>query len=197
MAKNCRASGYVYVLASSLGFLGRPSNRPFSRAATALASVTAYAARARAQGVKVVLNAAPAQPLSADLLALVDVLIVNQGELAVVSGHQGSVAECLARIEVPSVVVTLGRHGCCARTESGFLTQAALEVVAVDSTGAGDTFCGVLVAALAQGRDWVEALEMASAAGALACTRLGAQSSIPELAEVQTFCKYSTNTFHL
>ena len=152
-----------------------------------LATVLAYAKAARAQGVKVVLNAAPAQPLPDELLALVDVLIVNQGELAVVSGHQGSVAECLARIEVPSVVVTLGRHGCCARTESGFLTQAALEVVAVDSTGAGDTFCGVLVAALAENNDWVRALKMASAAGALACTRLGAQSGIPVLAEVQAF----------
>lgn len=152
-----------------------------------LAAVLAYAAAARAQGVKVVLNAAPAQRLPSELLALVDVLIVNEGELAVVSGHTGSVDECLERIAVANVVVTLGRGGCCARTESGFLTQAAFEVVSVDTTGAGDTFCGVLVAVLSQGCGWPEALRTASAAGALACTRLGAQASIPTRSEVLEF----------
>lgn len=154
-----------------------------------LAAVLAYATAARARGVKVVLNAAPAQPLPSELLALVDVLIVNEGELAVVSGHPGSVAECLDRIAVPNVVVTLGRRGCCARTEAGFLSQAAFKVVAVDTTGAGDTFCGALVAALSQGCDWPQALRTASAAGALACTRLGAQSSIPTRSEVLEFLR--------
>lgn len=65
--------------------------------------------------------------------------------------------------------------------------QAAFELVPVDTTGAGDTFCGVLVAALSQGCGWPEALRTASAAGALACTRLGAQSSIPTRAEVLDF----------
>ena len=152
-----------------------------------LEAVLAYAAAARARGVKVVLNAAPAQRLPSELLALVDVLIVNEGELAVVSGHQGGMAECLDRIAVSNVVVTLGRRGCCARTESGFLTQTAFEVVAVDTTGAGDTFCGALVAALSQGCGWPEALRTASAAGALACTRLGAQASIPTRSEVLDF----------
>ena len=82
---------------------------------TPLASVAAYARAARAQGVTVVLNAAPAQALDDELLALIDVLIVNQGELATVARHQGSIAECLAGIAVPTVVVTLGAHGCCAR----------------------------------------------------------------------------------
>jgi ribokinase len=152
-------------------------------------TVLAYAKAARVQGVKVVLNAAPAQRLSAELLALVDVLIVNEGELGVVSEHQGSVGECLERITVANVVVTLGRRGCCARTKSGFLTQAAFEVVPVDTTGAGDTFCGALVAALSQGCGWPEALRTASAAGALACTRLGAQSSIPTRSEVLEFLR--------
>ena len=152
-----------------------------------LEAVLAYASAARARGVKVVLNAAPAQHLPADLLALVDVLIVNEGELAVVSGHQGSVAECLDLIAVSNVVVTLGHRGCCARTDAGFLTQPAFDVVPVDTTGAGDTFCGVLVAGLSQGCGWAEALKMASAAGALACTRLGAQAGIPTRAEVLEF----------
>lgn len=157
-----------------------------------LESVTAYATRARAQGVKVVLNAAPAQRLPADLLALLDVLVVNQGELAVVADFSGGIAECLARIEVPCVVVTLGRRGCCARSDGAFLAQTAFEVTSVDSTGAGDTFCGVLVAALSRGKDLSQALLLAGAASALACTKLGAQSSIPTEAEVLAFLASQT-----
>jgi ribokinase len=156
-----------------------------------LESVTAYAQAARAQGIQVVLNAAPAQPLPPALLALLDVLIVNEGELAVLAGQAGSVAECLERLDVPCVVVTLGRQGCCARTASGLLTQAAFDIAAVDTTGAGDTFCGALVAALSQGSDLPQALKIANAAGALACTRLGAQSSIPTQDEVADFLKAS------
>lgn len=151
-----------------------------------LESVTAYAKAARAQGVKVVLNAAPAQHLPPELLALLDVLIVNEGELAVVANSSGSIAECLARIDVPCVVVTLGQRGCCARANGALLSQPAFAVTPIDSTGAGDTFCGVLVAALSQGHNLQQALRQASAAGALACTRLGAQSSIPTQAEVAT-----------
>jgi ribokinase len=152
---------------------------------TPLPSVTAYAQAARAQGVAVVLNAAPAQALPAELLALVDVLVVNEGELATVSGHTGSIAQCLERLQqVPTVVVTLGHHGCCARHQGQFVLQQAFEIAPVDTTGAGDTFCGSLVAALSQGAAIAQALQTASAAAAIACTRAGAQSSIPEATEV-------------
>ncbi|MEO8118931.1 MAG: ribokinase [Rhodoferax sp.] len=151
-------------------------------------SVTAYAQAARAADVKVVLNAAPAQRLPAELLALIDVLVVNEGELAVVADLSGSVAQCLARIAVPCVVVTLGHRGCCARLDGEFSFQTAFDITPIDTTGAGDTFCGVLVAALSQGDNLQQALQQAlrqaSAAGALACTQLGAQSSIPSQAEV-------------
>lgn len=152
-----------------------------------LATVTAYAQAAKDQGVIVVLNAAPAQVLPAPLLTLIDVLVVNEGELATVAGHDGSIAECLDRIATPSVVVTLGHHGCCARTQGQFVLQPAYKVTPVDTTAAGDTFCGGLVAALAQGFDMAHALRQASAAGALACTQLGAQSSIPHAAAVTAF----------
>ena len=154
---------------------------------TPLASVAAYARAARAQGVTVVLNAAPAQALDDELLALIDVLIVNQGELATVARHQGNIAECLAGIAVPTVVVTLGAHGCCARYAGQVLMQPSFAVQSIDTTGAGDTFCGVLVAALSQGEAMAQALRHASAAGALACTRAGAQSSIPKHAELMDF----------
>ena len=156
---------------------------------TPMDTVTAFARAAHQQGVKVVLNAAPAQSLPPELLAAVDILIVNEGELAVVSNHTGSVEQCLERIQVPCVVVTLGSRGACAQVDGAFLKQAAFPVTPVDTTGAGDTFCGAFVAALSHGQDVAQALRQASAAGALACTKPGAQSSIPAHADVQTFLK--------
>ncbi len=151
---------------------------------TPLATVTAFALAARQAGVQVVLNAAPAQVLPQELLSLVDVLVVNQGELALVTGCRGSIADCLQLLVVPTVVVTLGSHGCCARSGAASLVQCAFPVTPVDTTGAGDTFCGVLVAALGRGDALSDALRQASAAGALACTQAGAQSSIPTVAAV-------------
>ena len=158
---------------------------------TPLASVTAYAAAARDAGVQVVLNAAPAQTLPHELLSLVDLLVVNQGELALVSGCRGSVAECLKHVGVATVVVTLGSHGCCARTSAETLVQCAFPVTPVDTTGAGDTFCGVLVAALGRGETLPGAMRQASAASALACTQPGAQSSIPTHAAVAELLRTS------
>lgn len=164
------------------------------------ATVTAYAKAAHAQGVKVVLNAAPAQRLDPELLALIDVLIVNEGELGVLAQHRGNVAQCLERLTVPCVVVTLGQQGCCARVNDVFLFQHAFAVKSIDSTGAGDTFCGALVAALGQADNslpvtmqaWNHALRLASAASALVCTRLGAQTSIPTAVEVASFLASQT-----
>jgi ribokinase len=161
---------------------------------TPIETVTAYATAAQAQGVKVVLNAAPAQHLPSDFLALIDVLIVNEGELAIVANYSGNIAQCMACIDVPCVVVTLGHHGCCARLEGEYLHQVAFDVTPVDTTGAGDTFCGTLVAALNQGDALPQALRLASAAGALACTRLGAQSSIPAREEIVAFLNTPTST---
>jgi ribokinase len=149
--------------------------------------VAAYARAARARGVTVVLNAAPAQHLPHEFLALIDVLIVNESELAVVANNSGSIAQCLALLDVPCVIVTLGKRGCCARSDGVFFLQPALDVTPIDSTGAGDTFCGVLVAALSEQESLQQALRMASAAAALACTRLGAQPSIPARDEVAAF----------
>lgn len=161
---------------------------------TPIDTVTAFALAARARAVKVVLNAAPARALPGQLLSLVDVLVVNKGELTTVSGHQGTIAECLERIHVPCVVVTLGDRGCCARVAHKLITQDAFAVVPVDTTAAGDTFCGVLVAGLAKGLGMREALRAANAAAALACMRLGAQQSIPTHAEVQAFLQSHSGT---
>lgn len=158
---------------------------------TPLPTVLAFARAARAQGVSVVLNAAPAQVLPPELLALVDILVVNEGELASVAEHCGTIAQCLERIAVPTVVVTLGSRGACARHRGEFLLQKAFEIKPTDTTAAGDTFCGTLVAALSLGADLSASLRLASAAGALACTRPGAQTSIPHAAEVADFISQS------
>jgi ribokinase len=154
---------------------------------TPIETVVAYARAAKAQGVQVVLNAAPARPLPQELMALLDVLVVNEGELATVSGISGSVAECLASLSVPTLVVTLGNRGCCARAEGQVFMQPAFKIDPVDTTAAGDTFCGTLVAELSRGSDLQRALQIAGAAGALACTRPGAQSSIPTATAVAQF----------
>ena len=154
---------------------------------TPLATVTAYAQAAQAHGVKVVLNAAPAQTLPTELLALVDILIVNEGELAAISNHPGSVEQNLGRVQVPCVIVTLGGEGALARVDGQLIRQAAFPVKPVDTTAAGDTFCGVLVAALSQGQTVAQAMRRACAAGALACMKPGAQSSIPTQSELDSF----------
>lgn len=147
-------------------------------------SVEAWARAAREAGVAVVLNAAPARALPPSLLALLDVLIVNEGELAAITGVRDDIATALAALAVPRVIVTLGARGCCARDGEAVRMQPGFPVEPVDTTGAGDTFCGVLVAALADGAALAEAMRRACAASALACTRVGAQTGIPAREEV-------------
>jgi ribokinase len=160
---------------------------------TPLDTVTAYARSARAAGVLVVLNAAPARALPSELLDAVDLLIVNQGELAAISGVHDDVDGALERIKVASVIVTLGAGGCLARTPQGRVQQAGFVVDAIDTTAAGDTFCGALVAALHRGEPLADGLRFASAAAAIACTRLGAQSSIPTFDDVRGFLASHTS----
>ena len=158
-----------------------------------LDAVEAWAHRARAAGVSVVLNAAPARELPDSLLACVDLLVVNEGELAVLTGIGDDIDAALARIAAPKVVVTLGARGCRARIDGAALQQAAFAIDPVDTTAAGDTFCGTLVAALAQGDGFAAALRRASAASALACTRLGAQTSVPTRVEVDRLLQIASD----
>jgi ribokinase len=151
---------------------------------TPLDAVEAWARAARAAGVGVVLNAAPARALPASLLALLDVLIVNEGELEAITGIHDDIAAALATLAVPRVIVTLGARGCWARDGDEMLMQPGFTVDTVDTTGAGDTFCGVLVAAMAQDVPLVDAMRRACAASALACSRIGAQTGIPTRGEV-------------
>ncbi|HEU0043972.1 PfkB family carbohydrate kinase [Sphingomonas sp.] len=151
---------------------------------TPIETVTAYAQAAQAAGVGVMLNVAPARAVPDALLAATDVLVANEEELAIIAGSELSIVDRLASLDVPIAIVTLGARGCCAWHSAGMIVQPAFRVEAVDTTAAGDTFCGALVAAFARGDALPLALRTASAAAALATTRPGAQVSIPTRAEV-------------
>ena len=145
------------------------------------------ASSARRPGSLLVLNAAPSRPLPDEVWDAVDVLVVNEHEAVDLSTPprdvDAAVVELLDR--VATVVVTLGERGALvARRGLPVVAVPSVPVEAVDSTGAGDTFCGVLAARLAAGHDVVTAVRAATVAGALAVTRPGAQEGVPTAAEV-------------
>ncbi|MFJ4108671.1 ribokinase [Oerskovia enterophila] len=164
--------------------------------------VVLAAAAARRPGAVLALNAAPSRDLPDEMWAALDLLVVNEHEALDLAGGPAGPAdpagtaspdpvERLASVlleRVPAVVVTLGGAGCLvAQRGAAPVRVPAPRVDAVDTTGAGDTFCGVLAAALAGGSTLVDAARTASFAGALAVTRPGAQDAVPTADEVTTF----------
>ena len=157
----------------------------------------AVAAAVRAARGIVVLNPAPAPAalLPSDLLDGVDVIVPNQTELATMAGHSGlaaigdvdpETAVALARgLPVAAVVVTLGAAGAIVVTPSDATHVPAPAVVPVDTTAAGDAFCGALADALVGGADLVSAARWAVQVGAAATLRTGAQPSLPTREEVE------------
>ncbi len=150
----------------------------------------AVKAAASLSGGMFVLNAAPAQRLGREMLALVDVLVVNRGELGVLVGappahEQGAVIAQARKVRGPrAVIVTLGADGAVlAKGRTGRHVPAP-KVDAVDTTGAGDAFCGALADALARSAALEDALVWAVAAGAVAATRIGAQTALPTSSQV-------------
>ena len=152
--------------------------------------LAAVAAAARAAGGMVVLNPAPVRDLPEGLLAEVDVLVPNRVELAQLAGgaEPGTVAEATrlaGRLPARAVVVTLGADGCLV-VEGGDATHVpAVGVRAVDTTAAGDAFCGGLADALAGGATLEDAARRAVRVAAAACLRPGAQASLPTPGELQ------------
>jgi len=144
-----------------------------------LAAVRAALQAARAAGTTTILNPAPAASLDPALLALVDLLVPNEHELAML----GTPGELLAA-GVGAVVTTLGAEGIRVTTPAGEWHQPPFTVTAVDTTAAGDACCGVLAACLALGQPLERAVRTAAAAGALATTRAGALPSLPDRAEI-------------
>lgn len=160
------------------------------------AETDTYAAKmARQAGVMVVLNPAPAPDngkLPAELLANVDVIIPNQPEAQQLVGIEAKdeksaadAARALQKLGPRSVVVTLGEMGALLlEGDKEPVLIKSFPVTAIDTTAAGDAFCGAFAAALARGESMQQAVTYGCAAGALATTKLGAEPSLPTEKEI-------------
>ncbi len=145
---------------------------------------------------KVLLNLAPAQPLEKEYLEKLHYLVVNESEAAFLLGQTvdnleeaRSAVEKLNKIVRGGVILTLGAKG--SYVADGDLRELvpAFPVEAIDTTAAGDVYCGSLAAALVEGKPILEAVRFASAAAAIAVTRLGAQASAPTRSEIESMLK--------
>lgn len=141
-------------------------------------------------GVQVVLNPAPAAALPAELLKCVSILIPNETEASAISGIDinnfetaAAAAERLKGMGVREVIITMGSRGSVV-CDGDCTFVPAVKVNAVDTTAAGDTFCGGVCVALSEGKALSEAVKFATAASSIAVQRPGAQDSVPNRCEV-------------
>lgn len=139
-------------------------------------------------GVYVILNPAPACTLPEDIFGCISLIIPNYSEMHLLTGYEPADAEAadaafrkMRGMGVRDIILTMGSKGCIVDQQGrdSRISIPAHKVKAVDTTGAGDTFCGALCVALSEGKDLVEAAEFATAASALAVQKLGAQDAIP------------------
>jgi ribokinase len=148
----------------------------------------------REAGWCVLLNPAPARPIAAELLQLIDLVTPNASEAAALTGRTVAdradafaAAQSLRAMGAGAAIVTLGGDGSVCCDAAGAWHCPAVAVEAVDTTAAGDAFIGALAVALADGRELAQGLGVAAAAAALAVTRLGAQPSLASSAELAAF----------
>ena len=163
---------------------------------TPLDTVQAAVALAAANGLRVILNPAPARPLPGRLLERVSILTPNETEAEALTGvrvrGEAGAARAAAKLlakGVGAVIVTLGARGALLADSTGRRLVPGFRVRAKDTTAAGDVFNGALAAALAEGRALPEAVRFGCAAAAISVTRLGAQPSAPKRAEIERLLK--------
>ncbi len=143
--------------------------------------VESVSRRAAGAGSTLVLNPAPAASLSPDLLRRFDVVVPNEHEARLLGGHAAMLAAgCRA------VVTTRGARGAVIHTADGDREIPSIAVDPIDTTGAGDAFCGSLAARLAAGEELVDAVRWAVVAGALATTVAGAVPAQPSAAAIRS-----------
>ena len=142
---------------------------------------------AHKKGVKIILNPAPAQPLSDELLGKIDILTPNETEASILCGgiqvesieDARKAAKYLLDKGVANVIVTLGEKGALLVNAELDEVIASLKVDVIDTTGAGDAYNGGLAAALAEGKNLLEAARFANVAGALSVTKIGTAPAMP------------------
>ena len=151
-----------------------------------LLAVQRAAEIAKANGVPVLLNPAPAHQIPVELMNLVDIIVPNETETEFLTGCRltdmetiKSAARHLLAESAPTVILTLGDQGALLATAEDIQLFPSYSVKAVDATAAGDAFCGTLAVSIARGDSWESAVKFANAAGALTVTKLGAAPSIP------------------
>jgi len=194
------ASGANYELAAAdveaMRKVFRGASLALFQLETPLPTVAAALALARQEGLRTMLDPAPAQPLPAGLLALVDILTPNENEALTLLGRPPArvsleeapqLAQALRQLGPRAVVLKLGDRGSYYSGDAGSIPTPAFAVAVRDTTAAGDTFNAALAVALAEGQPIERALRFANAAAAISVTRLGAQASAPTRAEVEHF----------
>jgi ribokinase len=158
-------------------------------------AISAFFARARAAGATTMLNPAPAREFGKGLLDLVDVLVLNETELGLLAKAELGEGDDTARFVEAArllqirreqiVCVTLGKRGVAALVDGETIIVSGRRVTAVDTTGAGDCFVGVLAVQLARGAAIRDALGYANTAASICVQRMGAAPSMPTAAEVE------------
>ncbi len=148
------------------------------------------------EGVNVILNLAPAQQLTDELLKKISVLIANAKEAQTIgrkpvrdSASAKVVAKDILERGVESVVITLGKKGAVLATREETAYIEGIDVNAVDNTGAGDAFCAAVAVAICHGMDLKQTVLYSNFAGALATTKIGAQQALPTAKELEDFIK--------
>ena len=151
-----------------------------------LATIEAVAIMAKATNQQVIINPAPAQPLSDELLNGLFLITPNETEATLLTGvtvtnqaTASKAADIFLSKGVQNVIITLGKQGAYFKNRNEQFKVAAPVVQAKDTTAAGDTFSGALTVALTENMDWQQAIQFAVIAASISVTRLGAQASVP------------------
>jgi ribokinase len=148
------------------------------------------------KNIPVLWNCAPARAFDLSYIPKINILVLNEVEAGFLAemtveteADAEKAAQKLVDRGVEKVIITLGSKGAFVVTKTEKVSVPAFKVVAVDTTAAGDTFCGAFAVALVEGKPLKEALQFASAAAAISVTRIGAQPSAPTRKEIDEFLK--------
>ncbi len=158
---------------------------------TPLETIEYTAQMANEKGLKVILNPAPARELPASLLKNVYMVIPNETEAEILSGVKVTdldsakkAADVISAKGVDIVLITIGKRGAFVKEGNNYEVVPTYKTVPVDTTAAGDTFCGALCVALSEGKNIKDAVKFANRSASISVTRMGAQSSVPYRKEI-------------
>jgi len=156
-----------------------------------MVTIEQVAKNAKQNHQKIIINPAPAQILSDELLNGLYLLTPNETEASILTGinvvdqvSAGQAATIFLAKGVQNVIVTLGKQGAYFQNNEEHFLVAAPMVQALDTTAAGDTFSGAIAVAITEDKSWKQAIEFAVKAASIAVTRLGAQASVPYRNEI-------------